>query len=106
MTNFSFQNIVITFLFAILVIDSTILIFILFTGQAIVTSISNKLDVIHDQTQKQIDQQGNLSADQRHKIIQEFENLPDSGFASHADSMNNNHLLHEILGNMTEMNKH
>lgn len=57
-------------------------------------------------TQKQIIQlvnnQGNFSSAQRQKIIHEFENLPDSGIAGQNLVMENNHLLHDILGNMSK----
>lgn len=60
-------------------------------------------------TQKEIidlvNTQGNLSNSQRAKIITAFENLPDSGIASSASQQENHHLLLEILGNVTHVNK-
>ena len=66
-------------------------------------------------TQKQlitlVNSQGNLSSAQRQKIIQEFENLPDGGFAGqqlleyhNKLTIQNQHLLEEILGNLTQKN--
>lgn len=52
-----------------------------------------------------LNNQGNLSSAQRHAIIEEFEHLPAGGLAGQKLLINHsimtNHLLHEILGNIT-----
>jgi hypothetical protein len=66
-------------------------------GFHIVKQINDKLDTIHNISQLQLNAQGNISNAQRQKIINEFENLPDSGIASHAD-------INNLIGNMTHQN--
>jgi len=71
-------------------------------GYKIINDIENKLDVLHNSSQKVLNQQGNLSSDQRQKIINDFEQLPEGGIASHQDVLKNTHVLQEILGNLTK----
>lgn len=59
-----------------------------------------------------VNNQGNLSSAQRQKIIEEFENLPIGGIAGQKlleehnnQTIQNNHLLSEILGNITQNNR-
>jgi hypothetical protein len=63
----------------------------------IVQEISHKLDIVHNQTNDLISNQGNLSQAQRQKIITEFENLPVSGIASHDD-------IYNLIGNISHKN--
>lgn len=63
-------------------------------GYHIINQIFSKLDSLSSKSQSLIKAQGNISDAQRHKIIQEFENLPTSGIASHAD-------INNLIGNIT-----
>ena len=66
-------------------------------GYAIIRELNNKLDILHNQSAQQIAAQGNLSNTQRQKIINEFENLPSSGLASHQD-------IENLIGNLSLKN--
>lgn len=69
-------------------------------------SLTNYNHDIGIATQKEIinlvNDQGNISTIQRQQILNEFENLPQGGLAGQNLAIENNHLLHDILGNITK----
>lgn len=66
-------------------------------GYHIINQIFSRLDILSNKSTSLIKAQGNISDSQRHKIIEEFENLPASGIASHDD-------INNLIGNMTHKN--
>ena len=66
-------------------------------GYHIINQIFSRLDILSNKSTSLIKAKGNISDSQRHKIIEEFENLPASGIASHDD-------INNLIGNMTHKN--
>jgi hypothetical protein len=71
-------------------------------GAIVIKNVNDKLDSLHKQSVDIQNAQGNVTAVQRDKIIKDFENVPAGGLASHKDALMNNHVLNEILANLTK----
>lgn len=120
---FSFERTVITMLFSKFILIAVMMSLILFlvlqqqaqqqaqqeranqTGTILINKIFEKLDVIHAQSDELVNAQGNISNVQRAQLIKEFADVAsDGGLATRTGQANNNHMLTEILGNITELN--
>jgi hypothetical protein len=74
------------------------------SGAVVVAQINHKLDTLHNESQKLISEQGNISSAQRQAIIKEFTDIESQGgLATKLGQADNNHKLKEILGNVTEL---
>ena len=70
-----------------------------------ITGTSNQKSILSllNDTHHLINNQGNISSTQRTQILHEFTALQSQGgFSTHQQIVENNHLLTEILGNLTK----
>lgn len=119
---FNFQGATLAFLFAnmiIVAVMTSLVFFAIITQQQqqqviqqkatqesnrIINEVFYKLDLLHNQSNQLVNAQGNITQQQRSALLKEFTDIENQGgLATKSAQVYNNHTLHEILGNVTQL---